>query len=370
MAQVTLKNVQGEQIFSPIIDKNQTGTLISLNTGTTSLGFEYYFTDKSKDPSTYYIFRLGASAKATAGLGPLISNGQLSPGTDITASYTKVRLFAPVVFNHKFFDWLSLDAAYSIDQFKLFKSDTTFSEQIYNQRFRGFKLIASYNMMLGSAMRDYICISVGYIRKNNYSDLTSVDIHDFTQVENTSPEVTRRYGNTVNAKQGLYKEYDSYPLNFSYTYVPFQNRYQSNTKTKSVTTVTYVRTVAQSDTVYKDGIDSEGNHIRVLSVITHRPKIDTVTTITKPEEVKVENPFFKSLRFGYAVYANPNIGINGNSTVTNIGTVLFLASPNKDNILTTRLGLDFQLSDFFDSKHVNNGPFNRIKIGFTTIFSL
>lgn len=342
-AQVLLKNNQGEQLFSPLISNNLSSTLLNLNTASTSLGATYYFTDKAGDPANYHVFSLGVTGKATDGLAPLIKQGQLSPGVSFTGSVTKVRLFAPEIINHKFYDWLSFNAGYAADKYKLYRPDTVFKSQVSSQNFRGLTMNLNYNMVLGKEERDHISISLGYARKNNNGDLTAVDVQDYKVINDPVSGTVRQYGSTQTARQGKYQEFDTYPLSFIYVNLPaYERPYLKDKKVKTTTTVSYV---------------------------TVKGKTDTVTTVTK-EEVNVDNPFFKSLKVGYALYLNAYPANNANPSVSNLGGTIFLVSPDKNNQPTSRIGLNLEFGDFFDVKKANNGAFNRLSIGLTTNFSL
>jgi hypothetical protein len=53
-----------------------------------------YLLQNQKIHADYLIYRFGISTKATDGVGPLITNGQFSPGVKLTWQGQKLRVFA------------------------------------------------------------------------------------------------------------------------------------------------------------------------------------------------------------------------------------------------------------------------------------
>ena len=223
-SQILVRNLQGEPIFSPYLSENVRNTLLNLNTGTQSIGADYFFTTKASNPADYLIYRLGISTKPNEGVGPLITNGQFSPGVKLTAARTKVRLFASPMLvksdgtKRKFDDWLTLSASFAYEKNKLLRKDTTFSKQVIDTTFTGYSFGVDYSMALGTFEQDYFNFKIIYFRRNNYSELTSIDIVDRRTTFDSATTTQRNVEKKVTAKEGVYKEMDAVLIQISYNY--------------------------------------------------------------------------------------------------------------------------------------------------------
>ncbi len=192
-----------------------------------------------------------------------------------------------------------------------------------------------------------------------------MDVQDYKVINDPVSGTVRQYGSTQSAKQGKYLEYDTYPLSIVYVNLPqYQKPFLKDKKIKKTSTVSYVTSKGKTDTLM-----TIVNGVATRSFVTTKGRTDTLTTVTT-EEVNVDNPFFKSLKVGYALYFNAYPANNSIPSVSNLGTTIFLVSPDKNNQVTSRIGLNLEFGDFFDVKHANNGAFSRLSIGLTTNFSL
>lgn len=377
--QILLKNLQGEPIFSPKLDESKQNTLLNINTGTQSIGADYLFTTKSRNPSDYLIYRFGVSAKATEGVGSLITNGQFSPGVKLTAARTKIRLFAnpliskPDGTKRKFDDWLTFTGSFIFEKNKLFKKDTTFAKQITDTTFTGYSLGMDYNMVLGTNEQDYINFGLTYNRRNNYNDLTSVDVVDKRIIFDSVSATQRNVEKKVSAKEGTYKEMDAAVIQLSYTHLPkYQFKNLKNPdgsvmmKEKEETVTEYITyTNVRIDTVTRTNRNSQP----ITEYINYtQSRIDTVTRTIKKSE-PVPNPNFKSIKFGYSFFYNVLVQ-KGEKPETKLGGSIFLISPDKDNNLIPRLAINFQIKDLYDLKNANNGLAKRFQAGVSATFPL
>ena len=304
-SQVLLEDKQGEQIANnlPIFGTTTARTsLIKINTGDQSLGFSYIISSKNFDPSHYHISEFGVKAKPTDGTAAIFSSGQFSPGIKFNYALAQVKLFAD---NADYLDWGGLTAGYAIDKYNLFNGkDTVFSSQIYNKSFKGLSIGFNYNALIKSKW--IINLRAGYARANNYEDMSSVSLQDITSSTDPTGLITRQTIITKTAKEGAYKEYDSYPMIFA---------------------------------------------------LTKATATDTAGT-----------PKAGQLRLGYTIYLKNKVG--GGLPKTNAGLLFFLTKQDKTGIRAPILGLDIQASDPFDINKVNNGLQNRLSVSLTTIFTL
>lgn len=350
--QILPQNAQGESLFSPYLDRDKSATLLNLNTGTQSLGIDYYFSSKSASPEKYSVFRIGASGKATEGVGTLLSKGQFSPGAKIYGSVSIIPLLAPKLIkaaSSKFDDWLTINASYSVDKYKLYNKDTIFRSQVSDSTFGGFSLGLNYIMVLGYQELDYFSIRASYDRKNNFSDLSSIEVMDNRNTFDSTSGVIRTASKSVVAREGNYKEYDGFTWGLSYTRLPkYPHKYIQKSDKSGNETETKVEKVTEKVTV---------------NGITFNIEREAIKEIPKP------NPFYKSLRLGYSVYLN-TLTSNISKPVSNLGAIIFVLSPNKDDIMAPRLGVDLYFKDITDSKKTNTGLLKRFNVAFTTTIAL
>lgn len=353
-SQILIRNLQGEPIFSPYMNENVKNTLLSLNTGTQSIGADYFFTTKSTNPADYLIYRLGLSTKPNEGVGPLITNGQFSPGVKLTAARTKVRVFASPMLvksdgtKRKFDDWLTISTSFAYEKNKLLRKDTSFNRQVVDTNFTGYSIGVDYNMALGTFEQDYFNFKIIYNRRNNYSELTSIDIVDRRTGFDSATATQRNVEKKVTAKEGTYKEMDAALIQLSYTHLP---KYQ-----------------------YKNLKNPDGSDVMkekeeiTTEYVTNGDKVDTIIRKTVKSE-PVPNQYFKSLKFGYSLFYS-SLASTDEMPESKLGGSLFLISPDKENNLIPRLAVNFQLNDIFDLKKKNNGMLKRFQAGVTATFSL
>lgn len=151
-----------------------------------------------------------------------------------------------------------------------------------------------------------INLKTGYSRRNNYTDLIPVEVKDITSIYNAATATERQVSRSSTAIQGNFLEYDVFPQVVSFTRA---------TKT-----------------------DPQGS--------------------TDAAKLRVGYTLFIKNQFSF--YLNKMDG----------GAIVFLSRQDKSGIRNPILGFVVQAVNVFDTQHLNNTLPNRIRIGFTTNFSL
>lgn len=215
-SQVLLEDKTGDQIANNFSMFGTNGisnlALIKINSSDQTLGFNYFISNANSDPSNYKIHEFSVKAKPTEGYAAVFSNGQFSPGVKLGYSYTKVPLLAD---KNDYTDWLTINTGYDISKYLLYKKDTVFKEQVYNQNFKGFNLSFNYNALIKS--KYILSLKAGYVRSNNYDDLKSLEVKDIISFFDTASSTQRQTIKTKAAKEGKFEDFDTYPLVISFT---------------------------------------------------------------------------------------------------------------------------------------------------------
>jgi len=187
------------------------GGTFRLNTSDASLKLS--FANKVSSKSLFYGFDI--SGKTNDGILPLISKGTISPGAKANGYIGIQELF-------KDFDaldgWLVLKAGYEGAAFKLFNTDSAFSNQIDKKTFNTFTSSLGFNMKFGGTK--LLALSVGYQKVNNYSDLDDLELTDKTSIVDSASNTVRSSEKVSKVKVGDYKTYDQFPINLDFFWVP------------------------------------------------------------------------------------------------------------------------------------------------------
>lgn len=297
--QVLLEERDGDQIVR--FRNGQVGalSLIKLNTGEQSLGFSYIITNKLKDANKYCIHDFTIKAKPTEGYATVFSTGQFSPGIKISYALTKVNIFGSNT------NWGGIFVSYDRDKYLLFNSSNSFQSQIYSKNFNGFKASLNFNKLLKSIW--IFAASGAFERKNNFEDLTLVEIRDINTISDPSTLTEREVIKTKKPKIGTLESFNSFPVVISLTRA---------TQT--------------------DGKDT-------------------------PEE--------KRLRLGYTGYIKNQASSNSVPN-TDVGLIVFLTKQNENGIRNPVFGMEIKVNNIFKVQDKDNVFFNKIEVGFTTNFSL
>ncbi len=303
-AQILLEDKDGEKVvnYSAVLTPDISRlSLIKLNTGDQSLGFSYFISSALHDPAKYAVQEFGLKAAPTAGYAAVFKNGQFAPGIKASYGLTFVNPFNRSTLT-KTVGWATLDLGYNFDQYTLYQPDASFNNQIYGKTSHGFRANLSYNLLLGSKF--IFNLKAGYVRQNNYANLSQVDVTDITSATNAA--TTRQVASTTTAAQGNFLEYNAFPQIISFTRA---------TKT-----------------------DAEGS-------------ADAAR-----------------LRIGYTLFVKNQLSSYLNKT--DAGAIIFLSRQDKSGVRNPVFGFVVQAVNLFDTQNLNNGLQNRIRIGFTTSFSL
>ncbi|MGI4751725.1 MAG: hypothetical protein ACRYFB_13930 [Janthinobacterium lividum] len=305
-AQVLLEDKDGEKIvnynavLTPDISRL---SLIKLNTGDQSLGFSYFISSALHDPAKYVVQEFGLKAAPTAGYAAVFKSGQFSPGIKANYGFTLVNPFNRSTLT-KTVDWLSLDLGYNFDKYLLYQPNAAFADQVYYKISQTYQALLSYNVLINSKF--IVNLKTGYSRKNNYTDLSSVEVNDITSTTNAATNTQRQVISASTAAIGNYVEYNAFP------------------------------------------------------------QIISFTRATKTDEASSADA--GKLRIGYTLFIKNQF--SSYLDKTDAGAIIFLARQDKSGIRNPVLGLVIQAVNLFDTQHLDNGLQNRIRIGFTSNFSL
>ncbi|MEX8546756.1 MAG: hypothetical protein V5804_04065 [Mucilaginibacter sp.] len=303
-AQVLLEDKDGDKIVNNNILVNPQVSrlsLIKLNTGDQSLGFSYFTSSALHDPAKYAVQEFGLKASPTAGYAAVFRNGQFSPGIKANYGFTLVNPFSRATIS-KTVDWLSVDLGYNYDKYLLYQPKAAFADQLYSKISQTYFATLGYNFLLSS--KYIINLKTGYNRRNNYADLSSVEVNDITTTNNGNTQ--RQVQSSATASEVNYVEYNAFP------------------------------------------------------------QIVSFTRATQTDDVSSENA--NKLRLGYTLFVKNQFSSYLNKT--DAGVIFFLTKQDKSGIRNPVLGFIIQAVNLFDTQHLDNGLQNRIRIGFTTNFSL
>lgn len=308
--QVLLEDKDGDVILRNQFKKDDNTSLIKLNTGDQSLGFNYIISTKSKDENNYKINEFGIKANPTEGYATVFSSNQFSPGIRFSYAITKVRIFSKNIKN-PFIDWGSIELNYDLDKYSLFNRTNTLKDQFYSKNFNAVNAYISYNYLVtsgGSSINSKLLFSIkaGYSKRNNYDELNSVTVEDAFSITDPGTSIERRITRTRTSREGDFEELDVYPLIFSVT---------------------------------------------------------KLTATDSPESADA-----KKLKIGYTAYFK-NLA-SAALPAQNLGVIFFLTKQDKSGIRNPVFGLNLQSDDPFDNQNTGSGFQSRITIGFTTVFSL
>ena len=229
-AQFIFETPEGSPLtLSP--DQGQgTSLLLNVNTADSKLSTTGYFSlakqQLGDDKITRHWLFAGLSGKATDGILSVINGGNFNTGVNVSAGYSRFKLFDKwdIGKPDKFTDWVTIKGNYQRDELTIFKQDTAFSNQIFNETVNGYGLDLSYVARIkgrGESPDDhFIGILLGYNRGHNYGSLSKVEIRDHETImapDSSFREVTTK---TTTGRVGSFRELSKWPLRFSYSYVP------------------------------------------------------------------------------------------------------------------------------------------------------
>ncbi len=190
------------------------GGTFRLNTADASLKFS--LANRISTRSIFYGFDI--SGKTNDGVLSLISKGNISPGAKVNGIIGLQELFS----NSNLLDgWLALKIGYEGSSFKLFNSDSVFTNQINKTSFNTFNTSLAFNVKIGG--NRLIGLSIGYQKVNNYEDLDEIELTDTRTLKDSLTNTTRTYENKINVRSGDYKVLDQIPVNLDFFWTPNNN---------------------------------------------------------------------------------------------------------------------------------------------------
>lgn len=222
-SQTLIETVEGDEIIQN--PNGLTNSLLfgSLNSTEQSLQFKTFYSLPNKNGVTPLKFiSAGVKGKPSDGIATLFSGGKFNPSTNFNLAYTKIYLFTNRDNDKsKLTDFVTIRYDYQVNKYTLFKTDTTFNKQISNFNFNGSSLSVNYNLLIKG--KHLVTAILGFSKKNNYSDLETVEVKDYKMILDTVSNTYREYGKTVTGKQGKYEEFDRFPIRLAYTYCPSED---------------------------------------------------------------------------------------------------------------------------------------------------
>lgn len=217
--QVLIETLEGEEI---VINSGKFPEkfriITNINSSAEAIQAKAYFRLDSTEIISKKTLLFGYKIKPSEGIAKLIADGNVSSSMTFNVAYSHY-LGSSCFFN--------LLGAYNIEKSILFDPERDYGKQIDEFNYKGVSLVASYNYLYkGSYL---ITGSFGYARKNNYSDLTKIEVSEYSFLQNPNDStLTTGYGKVTDARIGDYKKYDSYPLKISLTYLPIEDRAKAN----------------------------------------------------------------------------------------------------------------------------------------------
>lgn len=182
------------------------GGTFRINTADASLKFS--FANRVSNRKLFY--GLEVTGKTNDGLLPMITNGDISPGTKINGVIGLQELIGNPLLD----GWLVLKLGYEGSSFKLFSPTADFANQIQKKSFNTFTSSLSFNLKIGG--HRLFAISAGYQKANNYNDLTEMELKDEWSTTNSSTSTTRSYERKTKVRGGTYETFDQIPINLDF----------------------------------------------------------------------------------------------------------------------------------------------------------
>lgn len=187
------------------------GGTFRLNTADASLKLS--FINRVSNKKLFYGFDV--SGKTNDGIAPLIAKGDIAPGAKVNAIVGLQEL----IHQSDLLDgWMTLRVGYEGASFKLFNSDSIFSNQVKKTSFNAFTSSVSFNLKIGG--NKLLAASIGYQKANNYDDLDDIELTDQKIIKDSVSNITRTYEQKTKVKAGDYETFDQVPLNVDFYWVP------------------------------------------------------------------------------------------------------------------------------------------------------
>jgi len=212
------EQVTGQSVFEDRTGNSAiflpSGGTFRLNTADASLKFS--FADKVSSRKLFY--GLEISGKTNNGILPLISDGDISPGTRALGVIGLQEFFSS---SNTLDGWLALKAGYDGSSFKLFNPDAPFSSQIRKASFNALVSSLAFNLKIQG--NKLIALSLGYQKANNYAELDEIELTDEKTINDPASSTSRSYTKKSKVRTGDYQTFNQVPLNLDFFWYPASN---------------------------------------------------------------------------------------------------------------------------------------------------
>ncbi len=223
--QVLIEDRNTDPLYAPLISstvtKKQDAGLVKVNIADQSIGGVYFRSFKKDATNKYKYITAGIKAKPTEGYASVFKNSQFSAGTTISFSMNwfkildedKTKADEGEPAQKPFTDWGGIYVNAPFNKYQMYRSDTTFGNQLYSKTLNGFEIGGIYSALFNT--HTLFSIKAGYSRTNNFSDLPEVVVSDIKSTYDTVTKVNRQVQTSKTARQGKLIEYDLYSAKIS-----------------------------------------------------------------------------------------------------------------------------------------------------------
>lgn len=220
-AQIFFEDAEGDEIFITPDELTNNRILGKVNTSAQTLEFRSFISLPNPDgiiPQKY--ITVAVKGKPSDGIATLFNNGNFNTSTSASLGYIMVKPFSSknIEANDKTTDYFVANLVFEKNRYTLFNPNIDLESQISSLNFAALRLEGNYNLLIGG--QHLLSATAGYGRSNNYNDLKVVEIQDTQLVAGAANGATRTSTTTINARQGMYEEFDIFPARLAYTFCP------------------------------------------------------------------------------------------------------------------------------------------------------
>jgi hypothetical protein len=226
-AQILIEDSDGKDLLLSLNKLYKGGVNFSFNPKDKSVKLRLYLRTKRKNLKFPVFHSFELKGKANKDIADIIDNKKINPGVSFAYRFTKTNFLLNAKSDA--LDWFSLKAGYEVDQFNMFNADSQFSDQLTEVNFNGLSLTLNYALLLEAkpAGNYVVSLTAGYRRAHNYGDLLKVEIEEnnertFVNSETNSERIVKK-SKTLTAGEGQYIEFDSFPVEVVFGYLPTEN---------------------------------------------------------------------------------------------------------------------------------------------------
>jgi hypothetical protein len=118
--------------------------------------------------------------------------------------------------------WLVANASLKGSKFKLYNNDTTFENQVTDQRFTGIEVDLGVNYWEARLVELTVLAgaTIGYEKKNNFDDLTEESFEENRTSSDSVSGANRKASEKLTVYKGKYTESEVFPLKIDLYFVP------------------------------------------------------------------------------------------------------------------------------------------------------